>query len=133
MASPLLAVKDLTHVESGEVQTTWEAATPLINLRAEVDAPDCEVVGKGSIHFRLVRGTDAPPIYFHLKPLRAGELNIVVTVYQEDYALGSARVSTLAADQAPQPAGKVQLTVASQPLWLDGELRILNRSITLSC
>jgi hypothetical protein len=126
MTSPPLAVKDLTHVESGEVQTTWEAGTPLINLRAEVEAPDCEIVGKRSIQFRLVRGADAPPIYFHLKPLRVGELSIVVTVYQEDYALGSARVSTLAAEQTAQPAGKVQLTVASQPLWLDCELRVLD-------
>jgi hypothetical protein len=126
MVSPLLAVKDLKHVESGEVQTTWEAGTPLINLRAEVDAPDCEIVGKSSIPFRLVRGKDAPPIYFHLKPRRMGELSIVVTVYQEDYALGSARVSTLAAEQATQPAGKVQITIASQPLWLDCELRILD-------
>jgi hypothetical protein len=116
MTSPPLAVKDLTHVESGEVQTTWEANTPLINLRAEVDAPDCAIVGKSSIQFRLARGKDAPPIYFRLKPLRAGELSIVVTVYQEDYALGSARVSTLAAEQAAQPAGKVELTVTSQPL-----------------
>ena len=126
MASPLLAVKDLTHVESGEVQTTWDAGAPLINLRVEVDAPDCEIVGKGSIPFRLVRGKDAPPIYFHLKPLRVGELSIVVTVYQEDYWLGSARVNTIAAEQAAQPAGQVQLTVASQPLWLDCELRIFD-------
>lgn len=116
MASPLLAVKDLTHIESGEVQTTWEAGTPLINLRAEVDAPDCEIVGKSSIPFRLARGKDAPPIYFRLKPLRVGELSIVVTIYQEDYALGSARVSTLAAERATQPAGKVQLTLTSQPI-----------------
>ena len=126
MASPLLAVKDLKHVESGEVQTTWEAGAQLINLRAEVEAPDCEIVGKSSIQFRLARGKDAPPNYFHLKPRRAGELSIVVTVYQEDYALGSARVSTLAAEQTTQPAGKVQLTVASQPLWLDCELRVLD-------
>ena len=126
MASPLLEQKDLKHVESGEVQVVAAKDTPLINLRAEVDAPDCEIVGKRSIQFRLVRGTDAPPVYFHLKPLRAGELGIVVTVYQEDYALGSARVSTLAAEQTTQPAGKVQITVASQPLWLDCELRILD-------
>ncbi len=126
MASPPLAVKDLKHVESGEVQTTWEPGTALINLRVEVDAPDCEIVGKRSIPFRLVRGTDAPPIYFHLKPLRVGELSLVVTVYQEDYWLGSARVNTIAAEQTAQPSGKVQLTVASQPLWLDCELRILN-------
>ncbi len=125
MASPRLAVKDLTHVESGEMQVVAEKDTPLINLRAEVEAPDCEIVGKRSIQFRLVRGTDAPPIYFHLKPLRVGDLSIVVTVYQEDYALGSARVSTLATEQTTQPAGKVQITVASQPLWLDCELRIL--------
>ncbi|CAG0933287.1 hypothetical protein TFLX_02977 [Thermoflexales bacterium] len=126
LTSPLLTVEDLKHVESGEVQATWERGLPLINLRVEVDAPDCEIVGKRSIPFRLVRGTDAPPIYFHLKPLRAGEMSIVVTVYQEDYWLGSARVNTSAAEQAAQPAGKVQLTVASQPLWLDCELRILD-------
>jgi hypothetical protein len=42
-----------------------------------------------------------------IKPLRAGELSLVVTINQEDYALGSACVSTLAAEQATPPAGKV--------------------------
>ena len=116
MTSPPLAVKDLPQIESGEVQTTWEAGTPLINLRAEVEAPDCEIVGKRSIQFRVVRGTDSPLLRFQLKPLRAGEISIVVTVYQEDYWLGSARVSTLAAEQTAQPAGKVQLTLTSQPI-----------------
>ncbi len=128
MTSPVLAIKDLAHVESGDVQTTWEAHTPLINLRLEVDAPDCEIEGKRSILFRLVRGQDSPLFYFHLKPRRVGELSIVVTVYQEDYWLGSARVSTLAAEQATHPAGKVQLTVASQALWLDCEVRVYDRS-----
>jgi ActR/RegA family two-component response regulator len=132
IASPPLAVKDLKHVESGEVQTAWQAGAVLINLRAEVDAPDCDIVGKTNIQFQLARGKDAPPIYFHLKPRRAGELSIIVTVYQEDYALGSARVSTLAAEQTTPPAGKVQLTVASQPLWLDCELRVLD-SIDRDC
>jgi len=116
MTSPPLAVKDLPQIESGEVQTTWEAGTPLINLRAEVEAPDCEIVGKSSIQFRVVRGADSPLLRFQLRPLRAGEISIVVTVYQEDYWLGSARVSTLAAEQAAQPAGKVQITLTSQLL-----------------
>jgi hypothetical protein len=128
MASPLLAVKDLTHVESGEVQTTWESNTPLINLRLEVDAPDCEIEGKRSILFRLVRGSDSPLFYFRLKPLQAGQLSIVVTIYQEDYWLGSARVNTLAADQATAPIGQVKIAVSSQQLlWLDCELRLYAR------
>jgi hypothetical protein len=116
MTSPLLAVKDLPHVEWGEVQTTWEKGTPLINLRAEVEAPDCDIIGKSSISFRLVRGNDSPLLRFQLKPRRAGEISVVVTVYQEDYWLGSARVNTSAAEQTTQPAGKVQLAVASQAL-----------------
>ncbi len=127
LISPLLAVKDLKHVESGEVQTTWEAGTPLINLRLEVDAPDCEIEGKRSIPFRLVRGKDSPLFYFRLKPMRAGDLSIVVTVYQDDYWLGSARVNTVAADQPSTLAGKVQFTVSSQPLWLDCEVRLHDR------
>ena len=51
MSSPQLALKDLTHVESGDLPTTWEAHIPFINLRAEVDAPDCEISGKTSIPF----------------------------------------------------------------------------------
>ena len=79
MTSPPLDVKDLKHVESGEVQIVEEKGAPLINLRVEVDAPGCALEGKQSIQFRLLRGRDAPPIYFHLKPLRVGELSIVVT------------------------------------------------------
>jgi hypothetical protein len=128
MSSPLLALKDLTHVESGDLPTTWKAHIPFINLRAEVDAPDCEISGKTSIPFRLIRGKDASPLYFHLKPLREGDLSIVVTVYQEDYALGSARVSTVAAAQTTLPAVQVPLIVSSQALWLDCEVRIYDRS-----
>ncbi|HTP09129.1 MAG TPA: CHAT domain-containing protein [Anaerolineae bacterium] len=126
ITSPLLAVKDLTHIESGEVLVVAEQGTPVLDLRAEVDAPDCAIVGKSSIQFQLVRGKDAPPIYFHLRPQRAGDLSIVVTIYQAEYVLGSARVSTLAAEQMTRSAGKVQLTVTSQPLWLDCELRIFD-------
>jgi hypothetical protein len=131
MASLQLAVKDLTHVESGEVQTTWEAGTPLINLRLEVDAPDCEIEGKRSIPFRLVRDKDSPLFYFRLKPTRAGEL--MCDSLSRHYWLGSARVSTSAADQSAQPAGQVQITVASQPLWLDCEVRLHDRSEQTSC
>lgn len=127
-ASPLLAEKDLTHVESGEVQVVAEKDAPLINLRAEVEAPDCDIVGKRSISFRLARGQDSPLLRFQLKPLRVGQLSLIVTVYQEDYWLGSARVNTVAAKPTPQPAGQVQITVASQPLWLDCEIRILDQS-----
>ena len=125
LISPLLAVKDLKHVESGAMQTTWEAGTPLINLRLEVDAPDCEIIGKNSIPFRQVRGADSPLFYFRLKPTRAGDLSLVVTVYQEDYWLGSARVNTVAADKS---AGQVQIIVSSQSLWLDCEVRLHDRS-----
>jgi hypothetical protein len=45
-----------------------------------------------------------------------GELSIVVTVYQEDYALGSARVSTLAAERRRSPPERCRITIASQPL-----------------
>ena len=128
MSSPQLALKDLTHVESGDLPTIWEAHIPFINLRAEVDAPDCEISGKTSIPFRLIRGKDASPHYFHLKPLREGDLSIVVTVYQEDYALGSARVSTVAAAQTTLPAVQVPLIVSSQALWTDCEVRIYDRS-----
>jgi hypothetical protein len=128
LASPRLAEKDLTHVESGEVQVVAGQNIPWVNLRVEVDAPDCEIEGKRSILFRLIRGQDSPLFYFHLKPNRAGNLSLVVTVYQEDYWLGSARVNTVVADQTPSPAGQVSITVASEPLWLDCELRVHDRS-----
>ena len=128
LASPRLAAQDLTHVESGEVQVVAEQNIPWVNLRVEVDAPDCTIEGKRSILFRLIRGQDSPLFYFRLKPNRAGALSLVVTVYQEDYWLGSARVNTVAADHTPPPAGQVSITVASQVLWLDCEVRLHNRS-----
>jgi hypothetical protein len=72
----------------------------------------------GSLYFVATRSLVCLSLSLHLqspyshtyrliKPLRAGELSLVVTINQEDYALGSACVSTLAAEQATPPAGKV--------------------------
>jgi hypothetical protein len=54
--------------------------------------------------------------YFHLTSKKAGEIGIIVKVYQEDDWLGSARVHTVAQEQV---AGEVQVKLISYALKPD--------------
>jgi hypothetical protein len=126
--SPILQEQDLSHTQSGDIQVSWPAGQDTIQLRIEVSAPLCEIVGESQAKFRLRFGEDSPVFYFQLSPKRLGSLSIIVKVYQEDYWLGSARIRTQVTDvTAGTVAGTVETKVFSHKLALthtDLEIRI---------
>ncbi len=107
--SPLLAEPGLPVVKSGEAQVVWQNE-PFIRLRIEVSAPDCTFDGPNVKIFRLFPNVDSPIFYFNLTPKVVGTINIVVNLYQEDDALGSAGTNTLVGDQ---PVGDVAMKLES--------------------
>lgn len=113
LTSAVLAETDLDQVRSGDVQVAWPEATTFIHLRLTVTAPECDIHGDDSHSFRLYPNQDSPVFYYHLAPRQTGEISIIVTVYQEDDWLGSARIRTMAQQQI---AGQVQIDVTSQAM-----------------
>lgn len=111
-SSPLLWEADLTVVKSGEAQVVFQDEGP-IRLRLRVSAPDCKLDGPDTFAFRLSPGKDSPTFYFNLTPVRAGNISIIIQLFQEDDFLGSSRLAT---QVEGAPAGQVQMIVQSQPL-----------------
>ncbi len=111
-SSPLLWEADLTVVKSGEAQVVFQDDGP-IRLRLRVSAPDCKLDGPDTFAFRLSAGKDSPTFYFNLTPVRAGKINIVIQLFQEDDFLGSSRLATQVEGVL---AGQVEMVVRSQPL-----------------
>jgi hypothetical protein len=114
--SPALKEEKLPKVKSGSVQVyerqVYESESkPYVQLRLHARAPNCEILGGDSISFRLYGGEDSPRFYFQLIPKIAGEIGIVVTVYQQDDSLGSTRVPIVAQERV---AGKVSLNVPNE-------------------
>ena len=114
--SPKISEADLRQVKSGFLRINWPRSRRAVRLRLEVSAPDCRLHGKESYAFRLYRGQDSPVFYFHLTAEKAGDVSIIVTVYQEEDWLGSARLHTTAYEQV---AGRVAVNVTSQVLRPD--------------
>lgn len=107
--SPTLVAAGLPVVQSGEAQVVW-LSEPFLRLRIEVSAPECTFDGPSFKTFRLFPQVDSPVFFFNLTPKVVGTINIVVNLYQEEDALGSAGTNTLVSDQ---PAGDVRLNVES--------------------
>jgi hypothetical protein len=110
--SSILAERDLTRVQSADVQLRWPAGRHHVTLRIHLSAPDCVIQGADSQSFELDADEDSPVCYFQLVPRKLGEINIVVRVYQSENTLGSARVQTVASEQA---VGSMHLAVTSYP------------------
>lgn len=126
-SSPLLNEADLARVNSGDVQVYWPESEPYIRLRLEVSAPGCQIHNEHKRSFRLYKDQDSPIFYFQLTPNSLGQISIVVTVYQEEDWLGSARIQTVADKQA---AGEVQLQVTSYPMTQGFHLKNIRALLT---
>jgi hypothetical protein len=118
--SPKLAEADLGHVESGDVQINWPDARRPVRLRVQISAPDCEIHGPESHSFSLYTNRNSPVFYFHLTPKVSGSVGIVVTLFQEEDWIGSARVHTSAQEKV---AGRVQMNIASYQIDQDDSHR----------
>ena len=108
LTSPTLQLADLPLTRSGQALLDWPAAERFIRLRAEVIAPECEIVGAASYTFKLYRNLDSELSYFSLIPKVTGRLSIIVRLYQEDDMLGSALTHTVVSEQVVGEVG-VQL------------------------
>jgi len=111
--APILQEKDLTRVESGEAEVLFAAGADAVRLRLRVNAPACAIADPDTYAFRLRRGANPPPFYFHLTPQQIGPISILIQLFQEDEWLGGAR---LQAEADAVPAGAVTLQLRSQPL-----------------
>jgi hypothetical protein len=111
-ASPVLAPADLTRHESADFAAIWPADKLFISLRVQVAATGCDIVGSDTTPVRLIAGQDSPPVYFRLRPQHAGSVSVIITIYQEADWIGSTRVVTDAAGEAPR--GQLQIHVDSQ-------------------
>ena len=108
LTSPPLQLADLPLTRSGQALLDWPAAERFIRLRAEVIAPECEIVGAASYTFKLYRNLDSELSYFSLIPKVTGRLSIIVRLYQEADMLGSALAHTVVSEQVVGEVG-VQL------------------------
>ncbi len=111
--SAQLREEDLTLVRSGEMVVRWPAEAPFIRLRIAIDAPGCEIKEADSLGLRLFPGHDSPVLYFTLTPRRAGEIGIVVKVFQKTTTLGTARLLTRAQEEE---VGQVRLNLVSSEM-----------------
>ena len=113
-SSPRLALPDLPVMQSGPAQLDWPADEPFVRVRAQVTAPECEIVGEDSYSFKLYRGFDSVIYYFSLIPKKTGRLTIIVRLYQETDFLGSTQAQTTVSEQV---VGEVPLQLqSSQPV-----------------
>ncbi len=99
LASPTLHLAELPTTRSGQARLDWPAAERFIRLRAEVIAPECEIVGTATYTFKLYHNLDSEIYYFSLIPKATGRLSIIVRLYQEADMLGSTLAHTLVGEQ----------------------------------
>jgi hypothetical protein len=115
-SSPRLALPDLPVMQSGPAQLDWPADEPFVRVRAQVTAPECEIVGEDSYSFKLYRGFDSVIYYFSLIPKKTGRLTIIVRLYQETDFLGSTQAQTTVSEQV---VGDVPLQLqSSEPMTI---------------
>lgn len=115
-SSPRLALPDLPVMQSGPAQLDWPADEPFVRVRAQVTAPECEIVGEDSYSFKLYRGFDSVIYYFSLIPKKTGRLTIIVRLYQETDFLGSTQAQTTVSEQV---VGEVPLQLqSSEPVTI---------------
>ncbi len=119
-SSPVLVVNDLEQVESGIVHPSWPPNATSIQLRVEINAPDCEIQGADNYSCQLYRKQDSPVFYFKLISRNLGKISLIFTVYQEVFFVGGARAQTLVQDEI---IGSVQSQVTSYAIKQRGNLR----------
>lgn len=108
--SPILTVDELNQVKSGSLQPSWPPDASAIQLRVEINAPDCDIQGADSYTFQLHHGQNSPVYYFKLVPRSVGKISLIFTVYQETLWIGSARAEALVRNEI---VGSVQTRVSS--------------------
>jgi len=97
--SEKLSETDLTNVNSEYAQLIWSSDDPVIDLRIEVSASECDIIDANSLSFQLYQDQDSPNFYFELRSKTVGQINIIVRLYHEKFILGCTRTKTMASAQ----------------------------------
>lgn len=118
--SPVLTEDTLAKRQSGDVITAWPTSSPYIHLRIQLSARECTIHGADNRAFRLYQAQDSPVFYFQLTPRKLGEISLILTVYQEDNWIGSARVRTRVQEQI---VGQVKTRITSYAIEKRARLR----------
>lgn len=108
---PQLNVEDLPKVKSAVIHPTFDEKQPYMQIRVEIQSPDCKIHGENPRHVRVSKDNYSP-IYFQLTPNLKGLISIVVSVFQEMEMLGNTRVRT----EAIKEVGNVKVEVSSMEL-----------------
>jgi hypothetical protein len=111
--SPVLSEKHLDQVDSDDFEVEWPDDQDALDLTVEIDAPDCRITSDRQSPVRLWRDHDSPVLRFHLIAEAAGPISIIVTVFQDEYPLGSTWLESVA---TTKPLAQVETAVQSQPL-----------------
>lgn len=110
LTAPVLTVDELHRLKPGSLQPSWPSDSSSIQLRVEINAPDCDFSGADSYNFQLYQGQNSPVYYCKLIPRSLGEISLIFSVFQGAFWIGSARISTLVQDKI---VGNVQTIVSS--------------------
>lgn len=113
---------------SNNFQVTWPQRLFAIDLTVQVTAPNCTIYGEKRYKFKMYHTSNPPIFYFQLTPETEGNTSLVVTVFQKDIWLGSARIGMKI---TPNERGKQKETfITSQALSMKNSSR-LHRNLAL--
>ncbi len=108
---PVLNIEDLPKVKSGNIRPAFDENKSYIQLRVDIQSPECKIHGENPRAIRVYKDVYSP-IYFQLTPTSAGLVSILVSVIQELDMLGNTRVRT----EALKEIGNVKVEVSSVAL-----------------
>ncbi|MEM7133664.1 MAG: PQQ-binding-like beta-propeller repeat protein [Chloroflexota bacterium] len=114
--SAQISEEELTLVRSNTMLLDWPRTQDYIQLRIQLNAPDCEIDEAPDPSIRLYRGLDSPIFFFHLRPKKRGRISIIVHVLYDGDNMGSARIHTRSRKEPAQVAGAVELEIFSSGL-----------------
>ena len=112
---PPLKPDALPQTRSGESQVELPEDMPTVQFAGRGDLAAMRYPGRVQRDIPAAGAPATAVFFFQLTPKVAGDIGIVVRVYQQDAMLGSASVHTEAQEQ---PVGRVEIQVQSEPVRL---------------
>lgn len=111
---PVLSLERLDKTVSEDLTVLWPDGLPFLPLRLVVNAPDCLIVGTAERVIRYHPEHSLSVHRFQLVPQALGVLNILISVFQEEFSLGDKDVETIVIDE--HLAGAVTIAVETSVL-----------------
>ncbi len=92
--APVINIDDLPKITSGRIRPDFDKTRSFVQLRVDVQSPECTIHGENPRVVRVYKDTYSP-FFFQLTPNSIGVISIVVSVFQELDMLGNSRVQTV--------------------------------------